>query len=54
MAALALGGWLADHTQIRSVMLLASLIHIAIGVVLWSLPRLRHFHLTADCEEDRS
>jgi hypothetical protein len=46
MASVALGGWLADRTQVRTVMLIASLVHIAIGGCLYALPRLRTFHTT--------
>jgi MFS family permease len=54
MAALALGGWLADHTDVRTVMLLASLTHIAIGICLCARPHLRSFHLTALRAENQS
>lgn len=38
---IALGGWLADRTQVRAVMLLASLAHIGIGAWLWSVSKVR-------------
>lgn len=40
---LALGGWLADRADVRLVMLLASLAHLAIGTVLLATPPLRRF-----------
>lgn len=54
MAAIALGGWLADHTQVRTIMLLASLTHIGIGTCLCLLPHLRTFHITADHDSGHS
>ena len=52
IVAISLGGWLADHTQVRTVMLIASLVHIAIGGCLLSLPHLRDFYVTTAAADD--
>ena len=54
IVAISLGGWLADHTQVRTVMLIASLVHIAIGGCLLSLPHLRDFYVTTAAADDGS
>jgi MFS family permease len=42
MVGLACGGWLADYWHLRPLMLLASVVHIAVGLALWAHPALRH------------
>lgn len=37
----ALGGWLADHWRAQPILLVASLVHVALGLRLAALPRLR-------------
>jgi len=43
---IALGGWLADHAQVRVVMLVASLAHIGIGAWLWADANVRKSRTT--------
>jgi MFS family permease len=45
---IALGGWLADHWRAQPVLLLASLVHVCLGLCLAALPALRAARTIAD------
>ncbi|MDP9380431.1 MAG: MFS transporter [Chloroflexota bacterium] len=43
MPAFVIGGWVADHLGAREVVVGASLIHVGLGLYLWSAARVRDF-----------